>query len=120
MGSTRGSKDKGRKGENMAVAWLQRWWPNAERRRLQGAKDCGDISGTPFVVEVKNAESWAIHKWRGELREERNNASIKGLVNLEAQGFIMARRNRDEWVFIVPEDVMQELLDAIYGRPKSE
>lgn len=109
------SKQKGTGGENEAIVgkrgWpgLRRWWPKAERRALRGINDAGDVSGTPFVVEVKRAEKWPVHQWLAELEIER----IAGGCNGEAApGFVMCRRNHGKWTFLVPEDVMVELLNA--------
>ena len=107
------SRVKGTGGENeYIVKWAARWWPSAERRALMGIRDTGDVAGTPYVVSVKRCESWPIHKWLGDLRKMRANA--KG-----APGFIAARRNREEWVYIVPADVMADLFDHIYGAPEA-
>jgi L-lactate utilization protein LutB len=103
--SPAGSKAKGRRGENMAVAWLQRFFSAVERKRLKGNKDEGDLTGTAdFCVEVKNAERWNLHKWIGELTAEMDNSG-------KHYGFLMARRNRGEWVFFVPERTMERFLE---------
>ncbi len=105
MSNTRYSKQKGLEGANQAVAWVRRLWPQVERRVQYGAKDRGDIAGTPFVIEVKRTERWDITKYLSELAAERANDSNK-------PGFVMVRRNRGPWTFIVPEDTMLELLEA--------
>lgn len=48
-------QDKGREAENFAVHFLsEHGWPYAERKRLRGAKDQGDLTGTPGLMwEVK-------------------------------------------------------------------
>ena len=48
-------QDKGREAENFAVRFLsENGWPYAERKRLRGAKDQGDLTGTPGLMwEVK-------------------------------------------------------------------
>jgi hypothetical protein len=104
------------------VRFLQYWWPSAERRRQRGINDAGDVAGTPFVVEVKRAERWNIHGWLQELLQEqlqdhRRHNPDKAIIPPLADGFVMARRSRGEWVFIVPEATMQHLLDSVYGSP---
>lgn len=48
-------QDKGREAENFAVRFLsENGWPHVERKRLRGAKDQGDLTGTPGLMwEVK-------------------------------------------------------------------
>lgn len=104
------SKRKGTNGENQVVTWLQRWWPRAERRALKGIRDTGDVSGTPYVHEVKFAETWAVHKWLLELEAERANAG-------GAFGWVSVKRSRKPFVHLVPHDVMTHLLDVAYGNP---
>ena len=55
MASTQYAKAKGRNAENAVVEWLkQNGYRNAERRRLAGAADRGDIAGVyGVVIEVK-------------------------------------------------------------------
>ena len=99
---------KGTQGENRAVTWLQAWWPFAERRALKGIRDTGDIAGTPYTISVKNAETWVLHKWISEHRKQMDNAG-------KSLGWIMARRSRQPFTFIVDEVTMAHLLNAAYG-----
>ena len=107
-------KAKGTKAEGQAVLFLRRWWPKAERRALSGNQDKGDVSGAPFVVEVKHHKSWRPGEWLDELRIEQKNAG-------ENHGFILARRpNHTGFVGIVPEETLAHLLDChfiVYGPP---
>lgn len=98
---------KGTSGENEIVTLLSRWF-KCERRALHGTKDTGDIAGTPYVVSVKRCENWPVHKWLTDLHKMRRNAN-------DEPGFILARRNRSEWVAIMPVAVLSELLDQIHG-----
>jgi hypothetical protein len=52
------AKAKGRDTENSCVEYLKAWGVlHAERRRLTGSKDCGDITGWPGVcVLIREAE----------------------------------------------------------------
>ena len=108
MGSPQASKARGRRGENLSLTtFLHRWWPRAERRRQKGVLDQGDIAGTPYCIEVKNAERWCIPQWLRELEVETAHAP-------EDHGFIMVRRNKHPWVFIVPESTMAHLLNLAH------
>lgn len=109
------AKVKGRMVENQAVEWLrQQGYAGAERRRLAGTADRGDISGIPGVtIEVKSAAAWHPQRWQSELRTEMRN-------DWTDVGFVMARpratNDVKNWVFIVPPEVLLRLLaDAGWG-----
>lgn len=68
------SKAKGRSAENAIVEWLrEHGFPHAERRRMAGIHDRGDIAGVPgLVIEAKNAERIDLAGWTDEaVREAR-------------------------------------------------
>lgn len=72
------ARDKGTMAETGLVKYLNStYWPNAERRRLSGTLDKGDVSGTPGLCwECKyagGAVSW--WSWMAEARVERINAN---------------------------------------------
>lgn len=102
------AKAKGRETENIAVDWLRaQGWVNAERRRLAGVEDQGDVAGIPGVcVEVKSAASWAPVRWLRELEVEMSNSNSE-------IGFVMARPkgkpDPDEWVIIMPPYMFAKL-----------
>lgn len=77
MSSPAAAKARGRETERMVVAYLvQCGWPHAERRRLRGALDAGDVTGIPGVcVEIKGDRSNKISKWREETLIEAANAN---------------------------------------------
>jgi hypothetical protein len=53
------SKQKGTMAETAVVQYLKQFWPNVERRALQGSKDTGDIAGIPnVVIEIKNHKNY--------------------------------------------------------------
>ena len=107
-------KAKGTKAEGQAVLFLRRWWPTAERRALSGSQDKGDVSGPPFVVEVKHCKSWRVPQWLDELRAEQKNAG-------EPFGIILARRpHREGFTAIMSERTLSHLLDSAYGRPEED
>lgn len=69
------SKAKGTAAETAVVRYLQRWWPDAERRALSGNKDKGDVAGIPStVVEIKAATRQELAKWQRETLDEQENA----------------------------------------------
>ncbi len=76
MASPAHSKTKGRNGENEVVAYLQTTgFPLAERRRLTGSHDRGDISGIEnVVIEVKTHKTPDLVCWAREAELERDNA----------------------------------------------
>ena len=96
------AKAKGRETENAAVSWLRaNGYPYAERRRLTGAEDQGDITGMPgMVVEVKSAAQWQPVKWLREAEVERENAhATLTCVLARPKG----RPDVDDWVvFMTP------------------
>ncbi len=100
------SKDKGRRGENMAAEWWREWFEYADRRVLAGTKDRGDIGATSFTIQVKNSERWDIPGWLRELEDQ--------VENNERPGILQIRRNRSPWIFVVPEDTMRKLLNQAY------
>lgn len=106
-------RKKGTTGENIAVTFLQRWWKGASRTPLKGIRDTGDIDGTPFVVSVKNTARFSVPKWLEELRKQKLNANSN-------TGIIMARWPRGKWTFILDEETMRALLDAVHGGEGSD
>ena len=114
------AKAKGRATENQAVEWLRaNGYPDAERRRLNGSNDLGDLTGCGpgicICIEVKSAAAWHPVRWLRELRTEMTNARA-------AIGFVMARpkggTNVNDWVFIVHGETLLSLLtDAGWQAP---
>jgi hypothetical protein len=70
------AKARGRETENMVVGYLNdHGYPHAERRRLKGSADQGDITGIPgVVIEVKGDRSNRIREWKAETKVEAANA----------------------------------------------
>ena len=81
-------KAKGRTGENQFVAFLRRRWPAAERRRLAGIHDRGDVAGVPdTVIEVKSAARLDLPGWLRELDVEMANDGARyGCVAIKPKG----------------------------------
>lgn len=66
------AKAKGRTWENEIVgALIEAGWPHAERRRLAGALDRGDIAGVPgVVIEAKNRAAISLAAFVDEAESE--------------------------------------------------
>lgn len=81
-------KAKGRAGENQFVSFLRGRWPQAERRRLAGVHDRGDVAGIPdTVIEVKSAAKIDLPGWLRELeREIANDGARYGCVAIKPRG----------------------------------
>lgn len=73
----RAAKAKGRTWENAIVDYLiDEGWPHAERRRLTGALDKGDIAGVPGVcIEAKNAKAINLASFVDQANHEGINAN---------------------------------------------
>ena len=105
--------------ETAVVKVLRNWWPHAERRRLRGAKDWGDITGTdPRIVwEVKGgaaakaASDAQIETWLEETEDERRNAGADvGVLVVPRKGIGPA--NADRWWAILPTAVLSQHFDT--------
>lgn len=112
------AKAKGRDTENLFVDYAHMWGVlHAERRRLTGANDCGDIAGWPGVcVEVKSGTRLDIAGWLHELeREIVNSGADTGFVAVRPKG----QPHPSKWFAVLPLPVLMRLmLDA--GRMKAE
>ena len=103
------AKAKGRETENQAVEWLrEQGWTEAERRRLQGCEDQGDVAGVPrLCIEVKSAADWKPVQWLRETTVETVNARAD-------LGFVMARpkggTNVADWAIIMTPATLLRLL----------
>ena len=110
-------KQKGRRVENTLADYLQRWWPHAERRRLRGQRDAGDITGTPGVVwEAKASDSSRADGMR-QLGREVDAADAD-------YGVLVGRRRRypvaDWYATLRLEDVCRLLAEAGYADPRED
>ncbi len=105
----RHAKTKGREAETAVVEWLRaNGRPHAERRRLQGSADQGDIAGLPYVVvEVKNEKSISLPGYLAELEAEIANANADtGVVIVKRRG----STNVGDWYAVMPADRWLALL----------
>lgn len=112
-------KAKGRDAENFAVALVQAMgWPYAERRRLTGAKDRGDITGIPKVVlEVKSGARLDLAGWLRETETERvNDRADIGALIVKLKG--MGEARVADWPVMLPLGQFLRLLrEAGYQVP---
>lgn len=86
---------KGLKHENETVTYLQaEGFTGAERRRLHGKEDRGDIVGIPWLaIECKNHKRHEIARWIDEAEEEAGNAhALTGIAWIRRRG---TDRSRD-------------------------
>jgi hypothetical protein len=87
------SKAKGREGENAVVAYLRSRGIKAERRRLTGAMDAGDIAGWHLVtVEVKACKTQAYGPWLDEAEAEGANADKRFHGGIKGRTLVVAKR----------------------------
>ena len=103
------SKVKGRAGENSVVDWLIRHgWIHAERRRLMGTADRGDVAGLPGVcIEVKNEKRIELGSYLKELEAEMaNDQAQTGVVAIKRRG----HTDPDDWFFVMPGHVWRRLM----------
>jgi len=89
-------------------------WLYAERRRLNGRFDRGDISGIPgVVIEAKAAKKHELAGWLKEAHEEAENDSADhGFVWFKRRGKASAA---DGFVLMDGHTVMMLLTAAGYG-----
>lgn len=99
--------------ETAAVRALQKLgWPGAERRRLNGRDDRGDVTGTPGIcwevkggAVAKNASDAQIALWLHETERERSNAGADiGVLVVQRRG--IGAPNAHRWWAIVHGNVL--------------
>ncbi len=103
------AKAKGRETEQLLVDWLhQHGVPYAERRRLTGSEDQGDIAGWPGIcVEVKSGARLDLAGWLEELAAEvRNSRAKHGFIAVRPKG----KKNPDNWFAVLPLPALLSLL----------
>ncbi len=106
------SRAKGTSAETTVVNYLRlHGWPYAERRALAGAKDLGDITGTPGVCwEVKAGSRLCIPEWMAQTETERvNSKSTLGVLVVKPKGLGTGNVNR--WWAIMP---LAQTVDLIH------
>jgi hypothetical protein len=111
------AKAKGRATENLLVEHLRAaGWPHAERRRLNGRDDLGDIAGVrgmdgsgrrDICIEVKSGGRIDLAGFLDELRvETRNAAADNGFVAIRPKG----KPDPNDWYAVLPLPWLIELL----------
>lgn len=103
------AKTKGRDTENSFVEFLHgKGIRSAERRRLTGSYDKGDIAGWADVcVEVKSGAVLSISGWLKELAAEVVNAKAKlGFIVVRPKG----KPNPSDWFVVMPVEEFMELV----------
>jgi len=107
------TRTKGSAAETAVVKYLnEEIWPAAERRRLAGSSDKGDINPggypvPPVVIEVKNQKSLNFSGWLKEAEEERKNANAEiGLVWAKRAG----KGKPEDWYVVMDGKTAVELL----------
>jgi len=97
------SGEIGTKAETAVVRYLQtHGWPQAERRRLRGRNDPGDITGTPMLAwsvkggdAAKLASDELLRKWRERTDDILENVDADyGILVVQRKGFGLANCGR--------------------------
>lgn len=116
------NKRKGTAAESALVTFLRgHGWPFAERRALTGAKDRGDVTGTPYIAwEQKSAARICLPEWLRETETERVNAGADyGVLVVKLRG--VGAANAGNWAAVMPLRQMTDLLRrAGYGDAPTE
>lgn len=114
--NSRSCKAKGRAAENAVVEYLRSRGIKAERRRLTGCEDCGDVGGWEAVVcEIKDHRLLKLGPWLDELQAEMANADKRfgpghrGVLVVKRKGYPNAP---EKWFAIMP---LGKLLDGDGG-----
>lgn len=102
----------GRKGSAFEIAvlkWLRARGAFAERLRLNGVLDEGDIvaivAGKTYVLELKNRKSISLPTfWDEAVKESRNYAKARGLEQVPPAFVVVKRRNASiEKAFVIQD-----------------
>ena len=109
------SKRKGRDWESAVVAALRSaGWTRAERRRLAGSKDLGDVINGPedWTLEAKNERSISLSQYMREAKAEAVNAGTKWYAAI-----VKARNKptRDAYV-VMPLSVFMEVCAVLESK----
>lgn len=102
----------GRKGsawEIMALKWLRAKGVFAERLRLSGSKDEGDIvaiiAGKTYILELKNRKAISLPTfWDEAVKEAKNYAKARNLEQVPPAFVVVKRRNASvEKAFVIQD-----------------
>lgn len=108
-------KQKGTAFETAVVRYMQKWYPDVERRALQGENDTGDIAGLeiqgyPVVVECKNTKQLDISGHMKEAIREAQNAHAAFTVLIQHApriGFDKDENTGLQWAIMPLHDFME-------------
>ena len=103
------NKSKGTAFETLIVDYLKQFYPNCERRALQGALDKGDITGVDrrLVFECKSHNTLNFSGWLKEAETERVNADAEvGVVVAKRRGYGKAE---DQYIVLTVKDFVRLL-----------
>jgi Holliday junction resolvase len=92
------NKTKGSKFETDVMKWLRSMGATAERLRLAGTKDEGDlvciIAGQTYILELKNRKTLSLPAfWDEATSEAENYAKARGLASSPPAFVVVKRRN---------------------------
>jgi len=112
---SRNRKAKGREAETLVVEYLRARGFNAERRRLSGDADLGDVGGIrKLIIEVKSHKQLNLPAWLDELAIEVENADRKYPEDFAHTGFVVARRRGQphpgDWYAVLPLEKIVDIL----------
>ena len=108
------NKRKGSAFELDVMKWFRSKGINAERLRLSGQKDEGDlvviVAGETFILELKNTKVMSLPQfWRESVVEAQNYATARGIKPAPLSYVVVKRRNagiEQSWVI---QDLQQWL-----------
>lgn len=108
------NKRKGSLFETSVLRWLRTKGVNAERLRLAGKDDEGDIvcmvAGQPYIFELKATAKMELPQfWREAVAEAANYAKARGLDEVPPAYVIVKRRNASIEQAWVIQDLAQWL-----------
>lgn len=98
----------------IVAALIRNGWPHAERRRLAGSRDRGDVAGVAgVVIEAKNTSKLALAEAVDEAIAEARNDSTEshGVAWIKRRG---KARAEDGYVVMPGSTFMQLLKEASY------
>jgi hypothetical protein len=108
------NKRKGASFELDVMKWFRSKGVNAERLRLSGQKDEGDlvviVAGKTFILELKNTKSMDLPQfWREATVEAQNYASARGITPAPLSYIVVKRRSAGIEKAWVVQDLTQWL-----------
>ena len=114
--SAKYNKQKGSKFEVDVMKWFRKMGVVAERLRLSGSEDEGDlvviVAGKTFILELKNTKVLNLPQfWREAVVEAQNYASARGITPAPLSYVVVKRRSAGIEQAWVVQDLQQWLED---------